>query len=73
MPGERAEQPPAGRRAADGLEVSHGGAEARRRGDAAAVENELGEEPMGSELSVALSGLGIRQAWAFVGPGHPQT
>jgi hypothetical protein len=51
-----------GRRAADGLEVSHGGTEARRHSGAAAVENKLGEEPMGSELSVALSGLGIRQA-----------
>jgi hypothetical protein len=34
------------------------------------VENELGEEPRASELPVALSGLGIRQAWASVGPGH---
>ena len=50
----------AGRRAADGLEVSHGGTAARRHRDPADVENELGEEPMGSELSVALSGLGIR-------------
>jgi hypothetical protein len=52
----------AGRRAADGLEVSHGGTEAQRRSGAAAVENKLGEEPRGSELPVALSGLGIRQA-----------
>jgi hypothetical protein len=58
-----------GRRAADGLEVSHGGTEAQRHrstvaqklSGAAAVENKLGEEPRGSELPVALSGLGIPQ------------
>jgi hypothetical protein len=55
-----------GRRAADGLEVF-----SRRHRDLAAVENELGEEPRASELPVALSGLGIGRAWAFVGSGHP--
>jgi len=44
------------------LTVSRSLTEAQRHRGAAAVENKLGEEPMGSELSVALSGLGIPQA-----------
>ena len=57
------------RRAAGGvrLTVSRSLTEARRHRDPAAVENELGEEPRASELPVALSGLGIRRAWAGSG------
>jgi len=51
------------RRAAGGvrLTVSRSLTEARRHRDPAAVENELGEEPRGLELPVAISSLGIRQ------------
>ena len=53
------------------LTVSRSLTEARRHRDPTAVENKLGEEPRGSELPLALSGLGIRQTWASVRPGHP--
>jgi hypothetical protein len=61
------------RRAACGvrLTVSRSLTEARRHRDPTAVENKLGEEPRGSELPLALSGLGIRQTLASVRPWHP--
>jgi len=61
------------RRAADGvrLTVSRSRGLSRRHRDPTAVENKLGEEPRGSELPLALSGLGIRQTLASVRPWHP--
>ena len=56
------------RRAADGvrLTVSRSRGLSRRHRDPTAVENKLGEEPRGSELPVAPSGLNIPQTWASV-------